>query len=81
MSTMHLEAQKAGLVRDILNEANEDMMTEIMIFFRNTRKKVSEKKHRTTKERLLEFYGENAPTAADIANEIEWGKAEGNEIW
>ena len=50
-------------------------------------KKISEKEHKTTKQRLVEFYGEKfaqssgANEAGVAQQEIDWGKPVGNEIW
>jgi len=47
-------------------------------------KKVSGKKHLTTKERLMEFYGKTTkkiPKSAKTQNEVDWGKPVGEEVW
>ena len=44
-------------------------------------KKINEKKHPTTKQRLIDFYGENFKQYAAPQKEIDWGKSVGNEIW
>jgi antitoxin MazE len=47
-------------------------------------KKVSGKRHRTTKERLTEFYGkdkEKISVKAKKQKEIDWGKPVGKEVW
>ena len=44
-------------------------------------KKISEKDHKTTKQRLVDFYGENFEQYAVPQEEIEWGKPVGNEEW
>ncbi|MDR1460493.1 MAG: AbrB/MazE/SpoVT family DNA-binding domain-containing protein [Campylobacteraceae bacterium] len=44
-------------------------------------KKVYGKKHRTTKERLTDFYGQSIKNIAKKQEEIDWGKAVGKEIW
>jgi len=44
-------------------------------------KKVNEKKHKTIKQRLMDFYGENYEQYAISKKEIDWGKPVGNEIW
>jgi len=44
-------------------------------------KKISEKDHKTTKQRLVDFYGENFEQYAAPQEEIEWGKPVGNEEW
>ena len=38
-------------------------------------------KHKTIKQRLIEFYGENFEQNVIPQNEINWGKPVGNEIW
>jgi hypothetical protein len=40
-----------------------------------------EKKHKTTRERLIEFYGEDFEQIADKQEEIDWGGPVGEEIW
>jgi hypothetical protein len=37
------------------------------------------KKHRTTKERLMEFFEQSA--IADHSTEMSWGKPMGKEVW
>jgi antitoxin MazE len=44
-------------------------------------KKINQKKHRTTKERLLEFYGEQYEQKIITQNEIDWGFPAGKEVW
>ncbi|MDR2116621.1 MAG: AbrB/MazE/SpoVT family DNA-binding domain-containing protein [Planctomycetaceae bacterium] len=44
-------------------------------------KKLNQKKHRTTKERLRDFYGEQYEQKLTAQNEIDWGTPTGNEIW
>jgi antitoxin MazE len=44
-------------------------------------KKVFGKKHRTTKERLIEFYGEKIEKKSVSQKEIDWGNPIGKEIW
>ena len=48
-------------------------------------KKINAKEHKTTKQRLIEFYGEEFEQTvlpqASPQNEIDWGKPVGNEIW
>jgi antitoxin MazE len=44
-------------------------------------KKVKSKKHKTTKERLVEFYGTNFNQKRITHREIDWGKPTGKEIW
>ena len=44
-------------------------------------KKISVNKHKTTKQRLIEFYGEKFEKKALPQKEIDWGKPVGNEIW
>jgi antitoxin MazE len=48
-------------------------------------KKSEAKKHKTTKERLIEFYGmELQPdplSEAGSQKEVDWGKPVGKEIW
>jgi hypothetical protein len=39
------------------------------------------KKHKTTKERLIEFYGTNFDQKQTEYKEIDWGKPTGKEIW
>jgi antitoxin MazE len=44
-------------------------------------KKVYGKKHRTTKERLEDFYGQNIKNITKKQEEIDWGKSVGKETW
>ena len=44
-------------------------------------KKVNIKEHKTTEQRLIEFYGKNFKRASLPQNEIDWGRPVGNEIW
>ena len=44
-------------------------------------KKIDTGKHKTTKQRLEEFYGENFEQICIPQKEIDWGKPVGNEIW
>ena len=43
--------------------------------------KIDKKNHKTIKQRLTEFYGENYKKHASAQKEIDWGKTVGNEIW
>ena len=44
-------------------------------------KKVKYRKHKTTKERLVEFYGTDFDQKCIIQKEIDWGNSIGKEIW
>jgi len=44
-------------------------------------KKADENKHKTIKQRLISFYGENYELYITSQKEIDWGKPVGNEIW
>ena len=44
-------------------------------------KKINKKSHKTIKQRLTDFYGENYRKNASACKEIDWGKPVGNEIW
>jgi antitoxin MazE len=44
-------------------------------------KKSNVKKHKTTKERLSEFYGQGFDKKRKPQKEIEWGNSVGKEIW
>jgi len=44
-------------------------------------KKITEKGHKTTKQRLMDFYGEDFHQYARPQKEIDWGKPAGNEVW
>jgi antitoxin MazE len=46
-------------------------------------KKIYGKKHKTTKERLANFYGSNSKSESlpEKQSEIDWGKPVGGEIW
>ena len=43
-------------------------------------KKLNQKEHKTTKQRLIDFYGEDLKKHAIIQKEIDWGPV-GNEVW
>jgi len=47
---------------------------------------MDEKEHKTTRERLIEFYGEDFENMKDLrsklsSEEIDWGGPIGEEIW
>ena len=44
-------------------------------------KKANAREHKTTKQRLIEFYGEKFEKNALQQKEIDWGKPVGNEVW
>jgi antitoxin MazE len=44
-------------------------------------KKIKHKKHKTTKERLAEFYVTNCEQKHTTQKEIDWGNSVGKEIW
>jgi antitoxin MazE len=44
-------------------------------------KKINTKKHKTTRERLVEFYGAQLSKKHMPQKEIDWGKPAGKEIW
>jgi antitoxin MazE len=44
-------------------------------------KKIGAREHKTTKQRLIEFYGEKYKRKGSPQKEIDWGKPVGNEIW
>ena len=44
-------------------------------------KKNNVHKHKTTLERLVEFYGVESNKKHFLQKEIDWGKPAGNEIW
>jgi antitoxin MazE len=44
-------------------------------------KKIKCKKHKTTRERLMEFYGTNFGQERTNQKEIDWGTAIGKEKW
>ncbi|MDR3338692.1 MAG: hypothetical protein LBT25_01110 [Candidatus Symbiothrix sp.] len=77
MSTLELEAKKAELAREILSETDKNK-TKMKIVCSD-----DFKKHRTTKERLIEFYGEASVGTAqdDSQTETNWGKPLGKEVW
>ena len=37
--------------------------------------------HKTIKEHLIKFYGENYKQYNPTQKEIDWGKSVGNEVW
>jgi antitoxin MazE len=44
-------------------------------------KKIKYTKHKTTKQRLIEFYGINFDKEHAEQKEMDWGKPVGKEIW
>jgi len=44
-------------------------------------KKISAKEHKTTKQRLVDFYGKKYEQFASPEKEIDWGDPVGKEIW
>ena len=44
-------------------------------------KKIKIKEHKTLKQRLFEFYGENYENIVEPQKEYDWGKPVGKEIW
>jgi antitoxin MazE len=44
-------------------------------------KKGEIKKHKTTKERISDFYGPDFDKKYTPQKEIDWGKPVGNEVW
>jgi antitoxin MazE len=44
-------------------------------------KKIDGKKHRTTRERLIDFYGEEFEQKSVSREEIDWGNPIGKEAW
>ncbi|GHV96146.1 hypothetical protein AGMMS50293_24660 [Spirochaetia bacterium] len=63
------------------NETVDVILEEEMIII----KKINKKIHRTTKERLLEYFGkkndQNIFDQHSQQNEIDWGTPVGKEIW
>jgi len=56
---------------------------EVEVWLENNRimlRKLFGKKHKTTKERLQDFYGTISPDAEKLS-EIDWGQSVGQEIW
>ena len=44
-------------------------------------KKSNTVEHKTTKKRLIEFYGEDFDQKSEYQEEIDWGAPVGKEIW
>ena len=44
-------------------------------------KKIDQKEHKTIKQRLIDFYGEDFEKNSIPQEEINWGEPVGNEIW
>ena len=44
-------------------------------------KKINKNEHKTIKQRLMDFYGENYEQYSTPQTEIDWGKPAGNEVW
>ncbi|MDR0845117.1 MAG: hypothetical protein LBN71_07835 [Tannerella sp.] len=56
MTAMELEIQKSRFVRDVLNETDEDVLRELILFFRRTKDKfvkVSESERNKEKRKKL----------------------------
>jgi len=43
--------------------------------------KINEEEHKTTKQRLIDFYGKNYKKNTSSPKEIDWGKPVGKEVW
>ena len=48
---------------------------------KNTTNRDVPAKHKTTKKRLLEFYGEDFSQKSEPQEEIDWGDPVGMELW
>jgi hypothetical protein len=48
---------------------------------RNSQEKGNVKKHKTTKERIIEFYGADFDKSRTPQKEFDWGTHMGKEIW
>jgi antitoxin MazE len=44
-------------------------------------RKMDQKEHKTTRQRLVDFYGKNYEEYASPQKEVTWGNPVGNEIW
>ena len=44
-------------------------------------KKIDKFDHKTTKQRLKDFYGEKSRVNSKPQKEINWGQPVGNEVW
>ena len=44
-------------------------------------KKINQKDHKTIKQRLIDFYGENFEHYSTSQKEMDWGKPVGKEVW
>jgi antitoxin MazE len=44
-------------------------------------KKIEGKKHKTTRERLMDFYGEAFEQKSIFQEELDWGNPIGREVW
>jgi antitoxin MazE len=64
-----------------INIAENDPVDVILENEKIIIKKANAKRHKTTKARLLEFYGEDFEQNRIAPKEIDWGKPVGNEIW
>ncbi|MDR3172504.1 MAG: AbrB/MazE/SpoVT family DNA-binding domain-containing protein [Treponema sp.] len=64
-----------------INIRENDMVDVILENESIVIKKIGEKKHRTTRERLTDFYGKEFDQKSISQKEIEWGSPIGSEIW
>jgi antitoxin MazE len=64
-----------------INIAENDPVDVILENEKIIIKKASVKQHKTIKERLCEFYGENFEQNRITPKEIDWGRSFGDEIW
>jgi len=64
-----------------INIAENDPVDVILENEKIIIKKVSQKEHKTIKQRLMDFYGENYQEYSTPQKEMNWGKPVGNEIW
>jgi antitoxin MazE len=60
---------------------SENDTVDITLYEKIITKKIKYKNHKTTQERLIEFYRTNFDQKQTEYKEIDWGKPTGKEIW
>ncbi|MDR2754130.1 MAG: AbrB/MazE/SpoVT family DNA-binding domain-containing protein [Planctomycetaceae bacterium] len=76
-------SQEIRLPKDLLQNVNISENETVDIILQNDAiviKKLNQQKHRTTKERLQDFYGEQYEQKHLAQNEIDWGTPVGKEV-
>ena len=61
--------------------AENDLVDVILESEKIIIKKSSVREHKTTKNRLMEFYGHEFESVKKPQKEVDWGRAVGKEAW